>query len=108
MAPQRSREHFIPTGDHGDSTRVRLTTERGGVLFYTVQYEAWIEGKHRPVVRYDNAHGRPHRDLLGWDGETIRKEWLPDVPFKQALDDAIGDITANWQELRNDFLRRRP
>lgn len=87
--------------------RVRIVTEGRTVLDFTVQYEAYIEGEHRPVVRYD-CHLGPHRDTLDWNGETIDKHWMPKgIPYNQALDDATADIEANWERYRDDFLRRR-
>ncbi|MBA2277905.1 MAG: hypothetical protein H0W06_09115 [Chloroflexia bacterium] len=67
------REYLANGGDGGDHIRVRFATERGRVLRYTVQFEILNEGRHWPAVRYDSAHGVPHRDTLDWRGETIDK-----------------------------------
>ncbi|MGH2533175.1 MAG: DUF7718 family protein [Thermomicrobiales bacterium] len=74
---ERTREFDRRTGDHGDVTRARLTTDRGRVVRYTAQFEVWHDGLHRPAIRYDNAHGFPHRDTLDWVGRTVRKEPMP-------------------------------
>lgn len=108
MAGRRSREWFRALSVEGDVARVRLTTERGQVALYTVQYEAPIDGIVRPIVRYDNAHGRPHRDLLGWSGEIVAKEWLPDEPYGAAFRRALDDLDATWPRLRDAFLGRKP
>ena len=101
------RDYIRTVGTEGDRIRVRFTTRRGRMVVYTAQYEALIEGAHRPVVRYDSAHGRPHYDVLDWDGETIEKVWLPDEEFGRALTDAIREIEEQWSEFREAFLRRR-
>ena len=68
-----NRDYFRPVGPLGDGIRVRFSTVRGTVSGSVLQYEAWIEERHRPVVRYDTAHGFPHRDLLDWEGMTVAK-----------------------------------
>ncbi|MGH2531423.1 MAG: DUF7718 family protein [Thermomicrobiales bacterium] len=107
MAEQWARKHFVPVGGQNDSIRVRLTTRRGVLVYYTAQYEIWIEDDWRPAVRYDNAHGRPHRDLLDWDGRTVAKEPLPDLPPNRALAAAINEVKLQWSQFRADFLGRR-
>ena len=54
-------DEFIPQ----NRIRVHFVTERGRVTqILVVQYEALINDKWYPVVRYDSAHGFFHRDLL--------------------------------------------
>lgn len=101
------RDDIRNVGTYGDQIRVRFTTRRGQTTVYTAQYEVLIEGRHRPAVRYDSAHGRPHCDVLDWDGETIEKVWLPHEDFGRALSDAIREIEEQWSTFRAAFLRRR-
>jgi hypothetical protein len=104
---QHTWEYVRGIGQPGDALRVRLTTERGVVVDFTVQYEAWIDGVHRPVVRYDTAHGTAHRDLLGPEGDVIAKRWMPG-PFDKAFNDALDEIQQEWPEFREAFVRRQP
>ena len=56
----------------------------------------------RPVVRYDNAHGFCHRDVIHVDGS---QEKVP-VFYGDANDTftrAIGDLRANWESHRARF-----
>lgn len=101
------RDYIRNVGPLGDQIRVRFTTRRDRVTVYTAQFEALIEGAYRPAVRYDSAHGRPHCDVLDWDGETVEKVWLPDEELAQALTNAILEIEDRWLDLREAFLRRR-
>lgn len=55
----------------GDQYRARARIEHGRVVRYTVQYEARIDGTTYPVVRYDSAHGQPHRDTLDRAGRVV-------------------------------------
>ena len=94
---ERKREFFtdIPEGD--GTIRVRFDTERGRVTDFTVQYDVWREDRWRPVVRYDSAHGRPHRDILDRTGRVVSKEWLPGAMTNNlAMQYALRDIKANW------------
>ena len=105
---ERTREHSRRVGLPGDEARVRWVTERVDLTAYTVQYEPWIDGLHRPAARYDSAHGHPHLDLLGWDGEVVDKEWLAPEPLEVAFTSALNHLRANWRRLREDFVNRRP
>jgi hypothetical protein len=102
------KNYPIPLGFVGDVLRIRIVLDLGQVLDFTVQYEALIDGAHRPVVRYD-CHNGPHRDTLDWYGITIDKRFMPEgIGCGQALNDAIDDVEANYGRYRDAFLRRRP
>ena len=100
--------HEAPVGTKGDGYRVRLRVERGRVVRFTVQFEVWLEGHAYPAIRYDSAHGRPHRDTLDWAGRVVKKDWLPDKPYAEIVKEAILDIKASWQVYREEFERRKP
>ncbi|HEV2108470.1 MAG TPA: hypothetical protein VGR16_09440 [Thermomicrobiales bacterium] len=101
------REYFKALSSSGDAIRIRFTTDRGQVIRYTAQYETLLDGVVRPVVRYDNAHGQAHNDVLDGHGETVRKEWLTEMSGGEALTHAIMEIEAGWPEMRDAFLRRK-
>jgi hypothetical protein len=84
-----------------------MRIERGQVVRFTVPFEAVIGEETHPVVRYDSAHGTPHRDKLDRDGRVVAKDWFADKSFAEVLTDAISDIDANWSTYREDFLRRK-
>ena len=87
---------------------VRILTDRGTVVDYTVIYLAMIDGSLMPVVRYDSAHGYPHRDTLDWEGRVVEKHWTPRESLDTALDSAIIEVKARWREFHREFLARRP
>lgn len=95
-------------GSEHDFLRVRMRTDRGQFVRFVAQYEAVFERRVLPVVRYDTAHGRPHRDTLDWGGRVVIKDGLPPRPYGELLDDATEDIWARWLTYRADFERRRP
>ena len=48
-----------------DRLRVRFTIERGQVKsIIVIQYEAYIDGKWHAIVRFEEAHGFFHRDIM--------------------------------------------
>lgn len=50
--------YFLPLAP-GNSVRIRISTEKGDVTSFTVQYETLVDDQWLPVVRYDTAHGQP-------------------------------------------------
>jgi hypothetical protein len=58
-----------------DRFRYYHNLERGKITRFRVQYEALIGGEWRAIVRYDTAHGRPHKDLLHPDGTQDKHEF---------------------------------
>lgn len=99
------RKDFFIRFDPDNRLRVRIVTEPGrGVVEFLVQYETRIDGRFRPVVRYDTAHGDAHRDLLDAQGRNLEKHWLPGWDYGQALQHAIADLRANWPRYRHNFL----
>ena len=94
---------------NGDFVRVRLDIERGRVTAFTLQLETYVDGRWRPVVRYDSAHGHPHRDLLDWDGRVIDTFWMsPTMTNKEAVRFAEHDLSNNAAAFRAAFLERGP
>jgi hypothetical protein len=111
MSTERSLNYFTRINKLGESARVRCTIERGQVQSFTVQYEPWIEGRFRPVVRYDNAHGVSHRDILSWDGDIVRKDWDwtgATLEAGDAMNLALTELRRDWATYKADFLRRKP
>lgn len=84
--------------------RVRFTTSRGPVTAFAVQPEIRIGSEWKPVVRYNTAHGRPHRDLYRLDG-SVTKQWL-DMSLTDALTYAIKEIKDNWRSYAETWLKR--
>jgi hypothetical protein len=88
--------------------RVRIITAGGHVMNFAIQYETTIAGERAPVVRYDNAHGFAHRDLIDRIDRKgrVTKERLAGAPApKIALDIGPRDIRSNWHRYRRYFLK---
>lgn len=77
--------------------RVQFFTVHGRVVSFSVQYETTIDGVATPVIRYDTAHGTPHKDTLDRRGKLVDKRWLFDMTNERALTFAKADIQKNWR-----------
>ncbi len=97
-------DYVVPLDDDGlEWIRVRLATASGHVTTFTVQYETLLDGRRLAVVRYDNAHGFCHRDILDRRGNVIDKRLVLGTPAEVAT---LGkqDIVANWRHYQAAFL----
>jgi len=48
-------------------------SEKGKIVEFVIQYEAYNGAQWHPIRRYDTAHGHPHRDILHADGTQIKE-----------------------------------
>lgn len=87
----------------GDSTTdgygLYCQTEKGQVTIFRVQYEAYIDSEWRAVLRYDTAHGFPHRDLLH-PHHPEDKTAFPNRSNAEILTLGQEDIKRNWKAHR--------
>ena len=84
--------------------RVKLGTTSGRVTEVLIQLEIRLEGAWHPVVRYDTAHGFPHRDRLDRAGTLTKSAIdLPDLAAFMAF--AEQDLKDRWEWYRDQFLR---
>ena len=77
--------------------------EGNEIVEFSIQYEAYIQGRWQPIARYDSAHGYAHRDLLHPDGlET--KMTFRNWDYAQVLTYGERDLKQNWQSYRQRYL----
>jgi len=89
-----------------DEVRLRCSYRRQGkqILQFTVQLEVYCRGVWQSVVRYDNAHGFCHRDVLDPDGSQDKtRVFVGDL--NATFTHAITDLQAGWRLHRDRFLR---
>jgi hypothetical protein len=101
----RRIEHERPLDDESrEWLRVRITTDRGDVTNFTVQYETTVGDRRMPVARYDFAHGYAHLDLLDRRGALVSKRPLPGNPGpKEALARGLHDLITDRPRYRAGF-----
>jgi hypothetical protein len=94
------KSFIVYLGD-SDRDRYRLVciVEKGVVTIFCVQYEAFIQGEWHPIVRYDTAHGFPHRDLLHPERAQDKTEY-PGRTRAEVLTIGQEDIKRNWRAHR--------
>jgi hypothetical protein len=97
------KSFVVPLGE-SDCDRYRLycVIEKGQVVIFRVQYEAFIDSEWRPIVRYDTAHGFPHRDLLHPNRPGEKMEY-PGWSNAEVLTLGQEDIKRNWQIYRAQY-----
>jgi hypothetical protein len=53
--------------------------------------------KYYEVIRFDSAHGCPHKDILDPTGSVVRKVWFELLDNQQGLNLAIKDLKDNYE-----------
>ncbi len=81
-----------------DKIRVRVRMEKDGaeIIDFTIQLEVNDAGWN-PVVRYNYAHGTPHRDLIHKNRKK-EKLWMHGKMLNEVFNYAKEDIIKNWRK----------
>lgn len=74
------------------------------IVEFRVQLEVLVDEEWYPVVRYDTAHGKPHRDILRPNGEQT-KDWFEGYSVEDVLTIGQKDIMDNWSLYRDRFIK---
>jgi hypothetical protein len=85
--------------------RFRVKSAGGALAFFAVQLEALIDGEWKVVVRYDNAHGYVHRDVMARSGRQLSKDVLLH-DLASAITFAEQDLSDRWEWYIARFLGR--
>lgn len=97
-----TKEYVLLLGQRARK-RHRHETVRGRIAAFMVQLEIQHQGKWKPILRYDSAHGFSHVDRYNLTGEQ-QKEAL-ELTFEETLAYADADINKNWEEYQERFMR---
>lgn len=84
---------------------VEFKTDRGKIVSFTVKLVCTIHGRQYDVVRFDSAHGCPHKDILDTSGHVMRKVWYDYLSNSQALTMAVDDIEESCEFYRERFIK---
>jgi len=93
----------------GIEIHVYFETLNGLVISYVVKLLLRVDKKYYEVIRFDSAHGCPHKDTIDDKGAIVRKTWFESLDNQQGLDMAIKDIKDNYElyiERFNKWLRK--
>ena len=80
----------------GAMVRVRYSKDRGRILWFAVQLEAFLNADWRAISRYDTSHGFIHRDDIKPGGEQIKSLPMSFPNNEEALSFAISDFRMNY------------
>jgi hypothetical protein len=81
----------------GIEIHVYLETLNGLVINYAVKLVLSVDKMYYEVIRFDSAHGCPHKDILDETGAVARKIWFESLDNQQGLDMAVKDIKDNYE-----------
>ena len=95
---------FMVNMSSEDRRRHRHVSEKGRILDFVVQYETKHDDRWLPVVRYDTAHGYPHKHQSHADG-TQDKTRMKMVDYNEGLNIAEDDVQSNWLHYKAGFLK---
>ena len=84
---------------------VYFSTARGKVTEFVVKLELELEGGIHEVIRYDAAHGGPHKDVLMPDGSKYDVVPYHNLGIDEGFTFAVSDIKENWAFYTERFLR---
>jgi len=79
-------------------------SEKGQIIEFRIQYEAYLEGRWRAIVRYDTAHGFAHRDVMHPNGTQTKTSFQP-FDFATMLTYGERDLKRNWASYCEDYIR---
>ncbi|MFC2034217.1 hypothetical protein ACFLTT_02295 [Chloroflexota bacterium] len=103
--PRRNERHFLLFLTLDKNTRIILRNlfrlDKKSVAGFVMQIEIRIvEGSEEiwePIIRYDQAHGFLHRDMINYDGHKTKHE-LGTQDVKEAITFAIEEIRRNLNQ----------
>lgn len=74
------------------------------IIEFRIQLEILVDEDWYPVVHYDTAHGKAHRDILDPDGKQM-KDWFEGYSVEEVLTIGQKDILENWRTYRERFRK---
>lgn len=100
------KEFYIYLGNRmTDRMRVKFMKEKGFIVDLVIQFEAFINHKWHPIVRYDCAHGFFHRDLMMPNGDKEKKAIeMPELNTAFAF--ARQDIEDKWKWYKEKYIKK--
>lgn len=90
------KKYFVIELDSGIEIHVMIETANGVLVSYLVKLLMFQNYNYYEIIRFDNAHGCPHKDILDEHGNIVRKTWYDFFDNQQGLDMAIKDLKDNY------------
>ena len=101
------KEFYIYLGaENNDRLRIQFISDKGRITDLMIQYEAIVEDRWTPIVRYDCAHGFFHRDILNPDGSQEKKDYQMDN-LNVAFSFARQDLEDKWEWYKENYIKKK-
>jgi hypothetical protein len=91
-----ARKYFIKILTENIRIRFMIDTEKGVVKDFLVQLEIY-QDTWSACIRYNYAHGKPHKDILYSDGRK-KKVWIDVDNLSALIDAAQRDLSENFYQ----------
>ena len=76
---------------------VYFETANGLIIDFVVKLVLKVGTTYYELIRFDSAHGCPHKDILDVNGKSKKKVWFELLNNKQGLDLAVRDLKDNHE-----------
>ena len=83
---------------------VDFTRYEGRVVVFVIRLMLQMESESVDIARYDGAHGVPHLHQMSRSGRLLRKQWMPEIDFDEAVEYAIEDFKRNYERYYQNWL----
>ncbi len=83
---------------------VDFTRYEGRVVVFVIRLMLQTGSESVDIARYDGVHGVPHLDQMRQSGRLLRKQWMPEFDFDEAVEYAIEDFKQNYERYYQDWL----
>jgi hypothetical protein len=84
---------------------VYFETLNGIIVNFVVKLILMQDGGYREIIRFDSAHGCPHKDVIDEDGHVIRKVWFEFIDNNDGLNLAVKDLKDNFDIYIERYLK---
>lgn len=98
------QKEYVTSRSANVRQRVIFTTDGNDVIDFRVQLEVEIDGTWTWVRRYDTSNGEAHMDIKRSNG-TEEKHIPMNLPYKAALNHAIGEFEQKWEKFVEWYFR---
>jgi len=88
-----------------DRLRLKIVTVKGKISYFVIQFETFIDNNWHSIVRYDNAHGFFHRDVMNHKGEK-EKQAINIINLEDAFSYAQQDLKDRWDFYKERYLKQ--
>ena len=85
-----------------DKILIRLTTHRGKITFFVIQYTSFINGKWQTIIRADTVHRYAHKHVYHLHSAEYKVKL--DLDYSKAFNKVKTEIKTNYLKIKDNFL----